>query len=88
MIHPAFPSSVRVLPVNWRCLPLMREGLNAGWKAGFMSGSRELGDYRLAGIFIGWEVPGNFDVELQLRNLSLRATPQAVCCEAAVMRAG
>lgn len=54
-------------------LPLMREGLNAGWKGGFMSGSREPADYRLTGIFIGWEVPGIFDVEVQLRNLSLVA---------------
>jgi hypothetical protein len=28
-------------------------------------------DYRLTGIFIGWEVPGVFDVELQIRNLRL-----------------
>ena len=50
---------------------LLEEGLKAGWKAGFMSGSRELADYRLTGIFIGWEVPGIFDVEIQIRNLSL-----------------
>lgn len=54
-------------------LPLVREGLKAGWKAGFMSGSHELADYRLTGIFVGWEVPGIFDVEMQLRNLSLVA---------------
>ena len=55
-------------------LPLMVQGLNAGWKGGFMPGSRELADYRIAGIFIGWEVPGIFDVEIQLRNLSLLGT--------------
>lgn len=54
-------------------LPLMRQGLKAGWENGFMPGSRELGDYRLTGIFMGWEVPGIFDVELQVRNLSLVA---------------
>lgn len=54
-------------------LPLMREGLETGWKRGFMPGSRDFADYRLTGIFIGWEVPGNFDVEVQLRNLSLVA---------------
>lgn len=55
-------------------LPLLREGLAAGWQRGFMPGSRDVADYRVTGIVIGWEVPGIFDVELQLRNLSLRAT--------------
>jgi hypothetical protein len=55
-------------------LPLMREGLKAGWKGGFLSGSREPADYRLTGIFIGWEVPGVFDVEVQLRDLSLKGS--------------
>lgn len=54
-------------------LSLMREGLETGWKRGFMPGSRDLADYRLTGIFIGWEVPGIFDVEVQLRKLSLVA---------------
>jgi hypothetical protein len=54
-------------------LPLMREGLKAGWKEGFMPGSVEFADYRLTGIFLGWEVPGVFDVEMQVRNLSLVA---------------
>jgi hypothetical protein len=53
-------------------MPLIREGLETGWQRGFMPGSRELADYRLTGIFIGWEVPGILDVEVQLRNLSLR----------------
>ncbi|MBE0540925.1 MAG: hypothetical protein IH623_06030 [Verrucomicrobia bacterium] len=55
-------------------LPLMREGLAAGWQRGFMAGSRDMADYRVTGIVIGWEMPGIFDVELQLRNLSLRTT--------------
>lgn len=54
-------------------LPLMRDGLEAGWKRGFLPGSRELADYRVTSICLGWEVPGIFDVEVQLRNLSLLA---------------
>jgi len=54
-------------------VPHMRDGLAAGWQRGFMAGSRDVADYRVTGIVIGWEVPGIFDVELQLRNLSLRA---------------
>jgi len=56
-------------------LPLMRDGLKAGWNEGFMPGSVEFSDYRITGIFLGWELPGIFDVELQLRNLSLMAIP-------------
>jgi hypothetical protein len=55
-------------------LPLMRDGLKAGWKAGFMPGSVEFADYRVTGIFLGWELPGIFDVEMQLRNLSLKGS--------------
>jgi hypothetical protein len=54
-------------------LPLMRDGLKAGWKGGFMPGSVEFADYRVTGIFLGWELPGIFDVEMQVRNLSLVA---------------
>ncbi len=54
-------------------LPLLREGLKAGWQRGYMAGSRNEGDYRLTAIVVGWEVPGIFDVELQIRRLSLRA---------------
>jgi len=53
-------------------LPLMREGLAAAWAAGFLTDSKSLADYRLAGMNLGWEVPGLFDVEMQVRNLSLR----------------
>ncbi len=56
-------------------LPLLRAGLAAGWQRGYMTGSRNEADYRITGIVVGWEVPGVFDVELQLRRLSLRAVP-------------
>ena len=51
-------------------LPLMRSGLAAGHAAGFLPGAADPADYRIAGVFIGWEVPGLFDVELQMRGLS------------------
>lgn len=56
-------------------LPLMRDGLKAGWKAGFMPKARELADFRMTGIVVGWEVPGIFDVEMQVRNLSVVTVP-------------
>ena len=39
----------------------------------FIKGSASLADYRPLGILIGWEVQGTFDVDLQIRNLSLMA---------------
>jgi hypothetical protein len=54
-------------------LPLIREGLEHARAKGFIKGSADLADYRPLGIFIGWEVPGMFQVELQIRNLSLKA---------------
>ncbi len=54
-------------------LPLMRLGLEHARAKGFIKGSQNLADYRPLGIFIGWEVPGVFDVDLRIRNLSLLA---------------
>ncbi len=54
-------------------LPLLRQGLEHARAKGFIKGSGDLADFRPLGIFIGWEVPGLFDVELQIRNLSLEA---------------
>jgi hypothetical protein len=53
-------------------LPLMREGLETAWQRGFLKESRAWSDYRIAGMNVGWEVPGMFDVEMQMRKLSLR----------------
>ena len=55
-------------------LPFMREGLKAAWKLGFLKDSQSLADYRITGMNLGWEVPGSFDVEMQLRNCRLTVT--------------
>lgn len=55
-------------------LPEMLTGLQAAWERGFLKGSRDPADYRPAGLSVGWEVPGVFDVAVQIRGLSLRAT--------------
>lgn len=54
-------------------LPLFHEGLRRAHAKGFIRGSTDMKDFRLLGLFIGWEVPGRFDVDLAIRNLSLRA---------------
>lgn len=57
--------------IDKELLPLMREGLATAWQAGFLKDSQSLADYRITSMNMGWEVPGNFDVEMQYRNLSL-----------------
>ncbi len=54
-------------------LPLMREALAAAWAHGFLKDSHDLADYGIGGMNMGWEVPGTFDVAVQVRKLSLRA---------------
>lgn len=56
-------------------LPLIRDGLEAAWTAGFLIESQSAQDYRIAGMNLGWEVPGTFAVEMQVRDLSLTVTP-------------
>lgn len=58
-------------------LPLMREGLATAWTRGFLNDSHAWADYRIAEMNLGWEVPGLFDVEMQVRNLSLTVTDLA-----------
>ncbi len=60
------------MTVDKDLLPLMREGLELAWTRGFLTESQSLADYRIAGMNMGWEVPGIFDVRLQVRNLSLK----------------
>ena len=51
--------------------PLLLEALKTAWQTGFLRESRDRADYRVAGMNLGWEVPGLFDVEMQVRDLSL-----------------
>ncbi len=57
-------------------LPFVIEALEEAWKRDFLADSRDLSDYHLGGFSIGWEVPGTFSVEMQIRNLSLKVTTE------------
>jgi len=59
-------------------LPHMRAGLKTAWQRGFLTDSQSLEDYRISGMNLGWEVTGIFDVEMQLRDLSLKVTEHSV----------
>lgn len=56
-------------------LPLIRDGLAAARSKGFLKGKDGDDLLRVASINMGWEVPGTFDVEMQVRGLSLISTP-------------
>ena len=65
------------LVIDHDLLPLMREGLETAWTRGHLLESRLLSAYRLSGINLGWEMPGIFDVAMQVRNLALQAVTSA-----------
>lgn len=52
-------------------LPLAVEALEAAWKIGKMTDSKDLADYGIVGMNMGWEVPGNHRVLMSVRGLSL-----------------
>ncbi len=52
-------------------LPLVREGLAAAHGRGFLKGLDEAPSFRVTAFNMGWEVPGTFDVGMQVRKLSL-----------------
>ncbi len=54
-------------------LPLIQDGLEAAWNAGFLSGSHRKEDYHLGSMNVGWEVTGPWNVAMQVRNLNLQA---------------
>lgn len=57
-------------------LPLMHEALQTAWTRGFLKQSRQISDYSIGGMNLGWELPGTFHVEMQLRALSLKLQPR------------
>jgi hypothetical protein len=54
--------------------PRFLEALETAWQRGFLRETRALSDYRVTGMNLGWEVPGLFDVEMQVRGLSLEVS--------------
>ena len=50
----------------------MTEALKEAWSKGFLSVPRNPADYAIGGMNMGWELPGTFDVAVQIRNLSLK----------------
>jgi hypothetical protein len=66
----------RWITIDKDLLPLMLEALETAWSRGFLKDSKNLSDYAIGGLNLGWEVPGTFDVALQIRDLSLKSVPK------------
>jgi hypothetical protein len=59
------------ISVDKELRPLFVEALETAWQRGFLRESRDLADYQITGMNLGWEVPGLFDAEMQVRGLGL-----------------
>ncbi len=57
------------ISINKDLLPLFYDAFIKAWERGFLSGSRDLSDYRIGRLGLGWEVPGMNLVEMQVRDL-------------------
>jgi hypothetical protein len=55
-------------------LPLIYDSLKMAWDRGYLKGNRQFSDYSIKTFAIGWEIPGTFNAEAQIKNLSLKAT--------------
>ena len=66
------PHDGRWISLDKDLLPLMNEALQAAWASGFLSQSKKSEDYYISTMNMGWELPGTFEVEMQIRNLSLK----------------
>ena len=55
-------------------LPLIKNGLKAAWKQGFVNSSHNINDYEVRAFNIGWEITGTYHVAMKFQKLSLEAT--------------
>jgi len=59
--------------VGGELLPHVMAGLEDAWSRGYLSGSRDPGDYELGGLYLGWEITGLNNAAMALKDVSLRA---------------
>ncbi|MFM2223479.1 MAG: hypothetical protein RLZZ78_1736 [Armatimonadota bacterium] len=72
----AFPFGEWVL-LEVDILPLINQGLDAAWKAGFLPKSRDRRLFAISSLNLGWELTGPLVVGASLRNFSLQAVSRA-----------
>ncbi len=53
--------------------PQILKALETAWEKGYLKDSRELADYKITSVILGWEVTGLNRVSMQFRNFSFAA---------------
>ena len=54
-------------------LPMLKEALADAWERGYLKDSRDIDDYRLGGMNMGWEITGPIKAAVQIERVSLDA---------------
>jgi hypothetical protein len=55
-------------------LPQIRAGLQEAWKQGYLTASKDLADYRIGELNLGWEITGLDDAAMAVKDFSTKAT--------------
>ena len=59
--------------INCDLLPVILEAMNVAWEKGYLKQSKNLRDYHITSMSLGWEVTGLNEVEIAIKDLSLKA---------------
>ncbi|HCF94073.1 MAG TPA: hypothetical protein DEW46_03340 [Verrucomicrobia bacterium] len=61
-----------LLELDIDLLPHMLKAIRTGWARGYLSKSKDIGDFRIVSFILGWEMPGVNAVEIEFSELDLR----------------
>ncbi len=59
------------ITIDYDLLPLLKEAVDSAWERGYLSKSKNIGDYGLGCLNLGWEVPGPINVKAEFADFSL-----------------
>ncbi|MBN1818635.1 MAG: hypothetical protein JW828_14835 [Sedimentisphaerales bacterium] len=62
------------ITIDCDLLPFIGKALETAWQKGYLADSRDLKDYQISSMNLGWEVTGLARVAIQFRDLSLKAS--------------
>jgi hypothetical protein len=66
------PNNGQWVTIDTDILPVIKDALTAAWDKGYLKDSKDLSDYSLTSMNLGWEVTGLSDVKIQLKDISLK----------------
>ncbi|MBN1124984.1 MAG: hypothetical protein JXA82_08250 [Sedimentisphaerales bacterium] len=64
------------ITINCDLLPFVTRAIETAWQKGYLTDSRDLNDYLISSMSLGWEVTGLARVAIQFRALSLMASTE------------